>query len=162
MVTVLICTVLTSFLAFLRSVGLYREGGSPQAGVILPLLAVALLAAAWWWLLRLKRAPWVARSVAVSALVVMLAAFYEGVGKKAQLAADQGTIAALRSASAIYYGKNGVFPTQPTLQTLVEASRTGMEGRNPFGAALRCPGASWSADTTNGKITYTPNTLDAC
>jgi type IV pilus assembly protein PilA len=90
--------------------------------------------------------------VAIIAIIAAIAiTLYQDIQKKARLAADQGTVAALRSASAIYFGKNeGVFPTQATLQTLVQ------------GFNLQCPGASWSADTTNGKITYTPNDTSAC
>jgi type IV pilus assembly protein PilA len=92
--------------------------------------------------------------VAIIAIIAAIAiTLYQDVQKKARLAADQGTIAALRSASAIYYGKNdGVFATQATLQTLVQG----------FTGTFQCPGASWSADTTNGKISYTPNDVSAC
>ena len=91
----------------------------------------------------------------VVAIIAILAAvaitLYQDLQKTARLAADNGTIAALRSASAIYYGKNdGTFPTQATLQTLVQ------------GFQLVCPGATWAADATNGKITYTPNDVSAC
>ena len=90
--------------------------------------------------------------VAIIAIIAAIAiTLYQDIQKKARLAADMGTIAALRSASAIYFGKNeGVFPTQATLQTLVQ------------GFNLQCPSASWSSDTTNGKITYTPNDTSAC
>jgi type IV pilus assembly protein PilA len=92
--------------------------------------------------------------VAIIAIIAAIAiTLYQDVQKKARLAADQGTIAALRSASAIYYGKNdGTFATQATLQTLVQG----------FSGTFQCPGASWAADTTNGKITYTPNDVSAC
>ena len=90
--------------------------------------------------------------VAIIAIIAAIAiTLYQDIQKKARLAADNGTIAALRSASAIYYGKNdGTFPTQATLQTLVQ------------GFQLVCPGATWAADATNGKITYTPNDVSAC
>ena len=90
--------------------------------------------------------------VAIIAIIAAIAiTLYQDVQKKARLAADNGTIAALRSASAIYYGKNdGTFPTQATLQTLVQ------------GFQLVCTGATWAADATNGKITYTPNDISAC
>ena len=90
--------------------------------------------------------------VAIIAIIAAIAiTLYQDVQKKARLAADNGTIAALRSASAIYYGKNdGTFPTQATLQTLVQ------------GFQLQSPGAAWPADATNGKITYTPNNSTAC
>ena len=90
--------------------------------------------------------------VAIIAIIAAIAiTLYQDIQKKARLAADNGTIAALRSASTIYYGTNdGTFPTQATLQTLVQ------------GFQLVCPGATWAADATNGKITYTPNNISAC
>ena len=62
--------------------------------------------------------------VAIIAIIAAIAiTLYQDVQKKARLAADQGTIAALRSASAIYYGKNdGAFPSGGTLNTLVQPS----------------------------------------
>ena len=90
--------------------------------------------------------------VAIIAIIAAIAiTLYQDVQKKARLAADNGTIAAIRSASAIYFGKNdGTFPTQGTLQTLVQ------------GFQLQCPGAAWASDITNGKVTYTPNDISAC
>ena len=90
--------------------------------------------------------------VAIIAIIAAIAiTLYQDIQKKARLAADNGTIAAIRSASAIYFGKNdGVFPTQATLQTLVQ------------GFQLQCPGATWATDITNGKVTYAPNDISAC
>jgi type IV pilus assembly protein PilA len=92
--------------------------------------------------------------VAIIAIIAAIAiTLYQDVQKKARLAADQGTIAALRSASAIYYGKNdGTFPTEATLQTLVQG----------FNGSFQCTSATWAASTTNGKITYSPNDVSAC
>ena len=91
--------------------------------------------------------------VAIIAIIAAIAiTLYQDVQKKARLAADNGTMAALRSASAIYYGKNdGTFPTQPTLTTLVQG-----------GVTLQCPSATWAADPVTGIITYTPNDVSAC
>jgi prepilin-type N-terminal cleavage/methylation domain-containing protein len=105
--------------------------------------------------LRNQRGVTLVELMVVVAIIAIIAAIaitlYQDIQKKARLAADNGTIAALRSASAIYFGKNdGTFPTQATLQTLVQ------------GFVLQCPGASWATDTTNGKITYTPNDTSAC
>jgi prepilin-type N-terminal cleavage/methylation domain-containing protein len=90
--------------------------------------------------------------VAIIAIIAAIAiTLYQDIQKKSRLAADLGTIAALRSASAIYFGKNeGVFPTQTTLQNLVQ------------GFNLQCSGATWSPDSVNGKITYSPNDVSAC
>jgi type IV pilus assembly protein PilA len=92
--------------------------------------------------------------VAIIAIIAAIAiTLYQDVQKKARLAADQGTIAALRSASAIYYGKNdGTFPSQATLQNLVQG----------FNGSFQCTSATWNADTSNGKITYSPNDVSAC
>lgn len=85
------------------------------------------------------------------AVVVAAIRLYQDVGLAARLSADQGTVAALRAAAAIYYGKNGTLPTRATLQTLVQ----------PSPPVFQCTGATWSLDTTNGKITYIPNDLGA-
>ncbi len=90
--------------------------------------------------------------LAAALVVAVVFTLDQPVARKAMLAADQGTMAALRSASAIYYGTHGTFPTKETLETLVR----------PSPPVLACPGASWSFDTTNGKITYTPNDLTGC
>jgi type IV pilus assembly protein PilA len=92
--------------------------------------------------------------VAIIAIIAAIAiTLYQDVQKKARLAADQGTIAALRSAGAIYYGKNdGTFPTVGTLSTLVQ----------PAPPVFQCTGSSWAVDPLNGKITYTPNDVSAC
>jgi prepilin-type N-terminal cleavage/methylation domain-containing protein len=92
--------------------------------------------------------------VAILAIIAAIAVtLYQDLQKKARLSADQGTMAALRSASAIYFGKNdGSFPTQGGLNTLVQ----------PSPPIMQCPSASWTLDGTNGKITYTPNDTSAC
>jgi prepilin-type N-terminal cleavage/methylation domain-containing protein len=90
--------------------------------------------------------------VAIIAIIAAIAiTLYQDVQKKARLAADLGTIAAIRSATAIYFGTNeGTFPTQATLQTLVAIFN------------LQCPGATWASDSINGKVTYSPNDVSAC
>jgi type IV pilus assembly protein PilA len=93
--------------------------------------------------------------VAIIAIIAAIAiTLYQDVQKKARLAADQGTVAALRSAGAIYYGKNdGSFPTQGTLNTLVQ----------PSPPVMQCPGNVWTIDATNGKISFTAgNDISAC
>jgi type IV pilus assembly protein PilA len=92
--------------------------------------------------------------VAIIAIIAAIAiTLYQDIQKKARLAADQGTMAALRSASAIYFGKNdGSFPTQAGLNTLVQ----------PSPPVIQCPSGAWSIDTVNGKITYTPNDVAGC
>ncbi len=53
--------------------------------------------------------------VAIIAIIAAIAiTLYQNVQQKARLAADQGTLAAMRSAIAIYYGQhNGNFPASP-------------------------------------------------
>ena len=50
--------------------------------------------------------------VAIIAIIAAVAiTVFQDIQKKAKLAADQGNVAAMRSAVAIYYGKNnGIFP----------------------------------------------------
>jgi type IV pilus assembly protein PilA len=92
--------------------------------------------------------------VAILAIIAAIAVtLYQDLQKKARLSADQGTMAALRSASAIYFGKNdGSFPSQNGLNMLVQ----------PSPPIIQCPGASWGLDSVNGKVTYTPNDTAAC
>lgn len=53
--------------------------------------------------------------VAIIAIIAAIAiTLYQDVQRKAKLAADEGVVAAMNSAIAIYYGKhNGNFPTTP-------------------------------------------------
>ena len=157
-----LAAVVWAALAALVLWGMLREG--PGFGWLLVFLAFASLAVLCFrvgsGVRRRTRGPGAAAAGLVLTFLglAVVLTLYQDVGKKARWAADQGTIAALRSASAIYYGKNGVFPTTQTLQTLVKS----LNLNGGLGADLGCPGTSWSADTTNGRITYTPNTLDAC
>ena len=60
--------------------------------------------------------------VAIIAIIAAVAiTVFQDIQKKAKLAADQGNVAAMRSAVAIYYGKNnGIFPaTQAKINSLV-------------------------------------------
>jgi type IV pilus assembly protein PilA len=84
--------------------------------------------------------------VAIIAIIAAVAiTVFQDIQKKAKLAADQGNVASMRSAVAIYYGKhNGLFPPdQATVETLVT------------------PAPTWNCtvlptyDTGNGKITHT-------
>lgn len=86
--------------------------------------------------------------VAIIAIIAAVAiTVFQDIQKKAKLAADQGTVAALRSGVAIYYGKNnGIFPTWVGLQTLVTPA--------PAWNCTPAPGAG-NYDATNGKITFT-------
>lgn len=99
-------------------------------------------------LLRNQRGVTLVELMVVVAIIAIIAAIaitlYQNVQQKAKLSADQGTIAAMRSAVAIYYGKNnGIFP-----------------GTNTAIEALVTPAPSWQCsktytyDTANGKITH--------
>ncbi|MBI2469269.1 MAG: hypothetical protein HYV62_15860 [Candidatus Rokubacteria bacterium] len=54
-----------------------------------------------------------AGAIALGGLVSVLLVTMPNVTLKARLAADQGTLAAMRSAIAIYYGQHGTFPDHP-------------------------------------------------
>ena len=106
--------------------------------------------------LRSERGVTLVELMVVVAIIAIIAAIaitlYQDVQKKAKLASDQGTVAALRSATAIYYGKNnGVFPTETHL--------TG---------ALVVPTPAWQCTNTphytytvaNGRIDFTASVTD--
>ena len=59
--------------------------------------------------------------VAIIAIIAAVAiTVFQDIQKKAKLAADQANVAAMRSAVAIYYGKNnGIFPRRARCVTLV-------------------------------------------
>lgn len=89
--------------------------------------------------------------VAIMAIIAAIAtSLYQDVQRKAKLAGDQGNVAALNSAVAIYYGThNGTFP----------ASLTAIN-------ALVVPAPVWNCgvtpvyNNTNGKITFTATVGD--
>ena len=93
--------------------------------------------------LRSERGVTLVELMVVVAIIAIIAAIaitlYQDVQKKAKLAADQGTVAAQRSAVAIYYGKNnGIFPADgASVNTLV------------------VPAPSWQC-TANVPSVYTP------
>ncbi len=91
--------------------------------------------------------------VVIIAIIAGIAlTLYQDVQKKARLAADNGSVSAMRSSVAIYYGNhNGNFP--PTLSAV---------------NAMTVPQPSWQCtanipptyDTTNGKLTFTATLAD--
>jgi prepilin-type N-terminal cleavage/methylation domain-containing protein len=92
--------------------------------------------------------------VAIIAIIAAIAiTLYQDVQKKAKLAADQGTIAALRSATAIYYGRhNGNFPVdQAMLNTLVVPTPN-----------WQCTGNAYSYTAGNGRILISINSIASC
>jgi type IV pilus assembly protein PilA len=92
--------------------------------------------------------------VAIIAVIAAIAVtMYQDIQRKARLAADLGTVAALRSAAAIYFGRNeGGFPTKATLGVLVQ----------PAPPVFQCTGADFNIDTSTGLVTYTPNDVAQC
>jgi prepilin-type N-terminal cleavage/methylation domain-containing protein len=89
--------------------------------------------------------------VAIIAIIAAVAiTVFQDIQKKAKLAADQGNVAAMRSAVAIYYGKkNGVFPPdEAAVEALVTPAPTWQCGTTP------------SYDTSNGKVTFTATVND--
>lgn len=92
--------------------------------------------------------------VAIIAIIAAIAiTLYQDIQKKSRLAADQGTIGTVRSAAAIYFGKhNGNFPTKAVLDALVI----------PTPPVFQCTGGTYTIDTSNGKVLYTPNDVASC
>ena len=90
--------------------------------------------------------------VTIIAIIAAVAiAVYQDIVKKSKLAADQGVVASLRSAVAIYYGRtNGLFP--PTL--------TAVEGLVQPAPVYNCT-IPLIYDPNNGKLTFTA-TLSDC
>ena len=90
--------------------------------------------------------------VTIIAIIAAVAiAIYQDIVKKSKLAADQGVVASLRSAVAIYYGRsNGLFPaTMSAVEALVQPA--------PVYNCTVPP----VYDSANGKITFTA-TLGDC
>jgi len=90
--------------------------------------------------------------VTIIAIIAAVAiAIYQDIVKKSKLAADQGIVSSLRSAVAIYYGKNnGIFP----------ASMGGVEALVQPVPVYNCS-VTPVYDSLNGKITFTA-TIDDC
>lgn len=88
-------------------------------------------------LLRNQRGVTLVELMVVVAIIAIIAAIaitlYQDVQKKAKLSADQGTLAAMRSAIAIYYGKaNGTFPgTEGAIEALVTPTPSWQCGATP-------------------------------
>jgi prepilin-type N-terminal cleavage/methylation domain-containing protein len=90
----------------------------------------------------------------VVAVIAVIAAIsmtvYLDIAKKSKLAADQGSVASMRSAVALYFGRhNGIFP-----QTLAEVYS--LIGPAPVYNCSVTP----DYDPDNGKITYTGTIAD--
>jgi prepilin-type N-terminal cleavage/methylation domain-containing protein len=89
--------------------------------------------------------------VTIIAIIAAVAiAVYQDIVKKSKLAADQGIVASLRSAVAIYYGRtNGLFPaTIASVEALVAPT-----------PIFNCQ-VSPTYDAGNGKITFTATVAD--
>jgi prepilin-type N-terminal cleavage/methylation domain-containing protein len=105
--------------------------------------------------LRSQRGLTLVELMVVVAIIAIIAAVaitvFQDIQKKAKLAADQGNVAAMRSAVAIYYGKNnGIFP-----------------GDTAAVESLVTPAPQWQCNTEptyipgNGKLDFTV-TVDDC
>jgi type IV pilus assembly protein PilA len=88
--------------------------------------------------------------VAIIAIIAAIAvALFQDLQKRAKLAADQGSVGAMRSSVAMYYGKNnGLFPSDTTAVM-----------------NLTTPVPVWNCATptytsANGKITYSATVTD--
>jgi prepilin-type N-terminal cleavage/methylation domain-containing protein len=88
--------------------------------------------------------------VGISAVVAITA--FQDIQKKAKLAADNGRVAAIRSAVAIYYGKNnGLFP--PAIGTVYPLVTPAIND-----ASFHC--ATPTCFSGNGKVEYTASHAD--
>jgi type IV pilus assembly protein PilA len=90
--------------------------------------------------------------VAIIAIIAAIAiTLYQDVQRKARLAADEGVIAAMNSAIAIYYGKhNGQFPDSPGKYV------------TPSPPVFQCAGFDYTYDNTAGLISVTRPPLSQC
>ncbi len=92
--------------------------------------------------------------VAIIAIIAAIAlTLYQNIQRKAKLAADQGTLAAIRSGIAIYYGQhNGNFPDPPVDgPPLLQAA-----------AAWQCAGNGVNYDPVAGTVTLIINDVANC
>ena len=91
--------------------------------------------------------------VVVAIIAVLLAialVLFQEAQKRARLAADQGTLNAMRSAITIYYGThNGNFPTSPGAYTA------------PTPPVFQCTLLTYSYDGSTGLITITSSNSEA-
>jgi prepilin-type N-terminal cleavage/methylation domain-containing protein len=93
--------------------------------------------------------------VAIIAVIAGIALVsWQNAQKKARLAADLGTVASMRSAVSMYYGKrNGHFPPNSTvLQALIL----------PDPPVFQCPGQGYTYDSSNGMIRLAVNDVSLC
>jgi type IV pilus assembly protein PilE len=86
--------------------------------------------------------------IAIITAVVMTV--FQDIQKKSKLAADNGNVASMRSAVALYYGRhNGIFPgSEAAIEALVTPAPTWQCGTTP------------NYDTDNGKISFTATIAD--
>jgi prepilin-type N-terminal cleavage/methylation domain-containing protein len=87
----------------------------------------------------------------IAVLVAIVVVLYQDAQKRARLAADHGTLGAMRSAITLYYGKhNGNFPVSPGLYVV------------PSPPVFQCALLSYSYDQSTGLlvVTSTNSTAD--
>ena len=92
--------------------------------------------------------------VAIIAIIAAIAiTLYQDVQRKAKLAADEGVVAAMNSAIAIYYGKhNGNFPATPGNYV------------SPSPPSFQCStsGFAYTYDVSTGLISVTARVVANC
>jgi prepilin-type N-terminal cleavage/methylation domain-containing protein len=91
--------------------------------------------------------------ITIIAIIAAIAiTLYQDIQKKTKLAADQGTMAAIRSAIAIYYGSNeGIFPSsQATVTSLLQAPAWQCAGNSGWGYAPATGIATLAVNDTSG------------
>lgn len=87
----------------------------------------------------------------IAVIAAIAVAIFQDMSRKSKFSADMDTVANLRSAVALYYGKtNGLFPAdRASINTLITP--------NPVYQCAATP----NYDASNGKVTYT-GTLSDC
>jgi len=93
--------------------------------------------------------------VAIIAVIAGIAlTAWQDVQRKTRFSADLGTVAAIRSAVSMYYGKhNGSFPPSlAVVQSLII----------PDPPIFQCPGNTYTYDASNGMITMAVTDPSAC
>jgi type IV pilus assembly protein PilA len=90
--------------------------------------------------------------IAVIAAIALTA--WQDVQRKTRFSADLGTVAAIRSAVSLYYGKhNGNFPPSlAVVQSLII----------PNPPMFQCPGNGYTYEPSNGMITMTVTDPSTC
>ncbi|MBI2467859.1 MAG: hypothetical protein HYV62_08615 [Candidatus Rokubacteria bacterium] len=117
-------------------------------------ISLILFVAAWRLLKSPARTFWLAPGLAALACVVVAVPgvyLYREFSRLARFSGDQGTIAAMRMAIAIYYEKHASYPDHPGNYV------------NPSPPPFQCPALTYTYSATTGEIRITSaNSVDDC